>query len=834
MFRKLIVALSVVVLIAVNLPAAVLGSSSVLEPTILHDATDLKTAAEPQEEEPIYLPIITKGASPASYQVEAAGNGNWWDVTPEDENPSPFYDSILYSEIAPKLREIELNSNRVKVEVIGQSAGGRNLFLVTLSAPEALGRLGQYQAIRAAMLKDPEKALELIDKFGDFKVPVFINGSIHGNEYPGVDTAIRLIETLAYGDSPEVRAILENVILLVNVVQNPDGRVAGTRSNANGFDLNRDYISMTQPETKALVNVFTEWNPMVVLDLHGFVNPMLIEPCTPPHNPNYEYDLYIQWAFDQALAMEAELIEQTDETEALIPFRDWDSGWDDWAPSYTPMYAMYHGAYGHTLETPYRDDRGVSAQYAAVWGALKFITENRQAMVRDQVEIFRRGFLDLPQMLIPDEILAQTPWDQYNELTITDFPAAYVIPPDAPQQISDHQVARLIDFLLFNDVQVEQASKAFVLDGIEYPKDTYVVWMDQPKRGLANTILDSGPDLSDIAGLTFYSPPSVWSHPLLWGVQRVAMQEKMDIATHAVNNAKTPKGSNDGGRWTAYGFMPNSIAVFQATNEMLRQDVPLYRTTAPFEDSGRAFGSGMVLLPGDSSLANQLANRYALDLVGIDSVPPNAVQMYPQRIAVYGDSGVAHALEQLGFEYEMLSLSTDLDLDNFDVFVNQSLRWSQLSGGGPAEFTDFFADGGDYISLGNRGQGVGFALDAGIVDVDFAADPSNAIVRMSSVGDSDITSGFGTDSTVFVYRPVWFTRLGDGVEVAANYASDDFLVAGYWPDWPTSGAAGSPMIVYSTHNDTGDSVLLGLDSTFRGHPEDAFRLLGNAIYHGLD
>ena len=126
-------------------------------------------------------------------------SGPWWDVEPEEENPSPYYDSILYSEIAPRLREIEVTSNRVKVEVIGQSAGGRDLFLVTLSAPEAMGRLGQYQAIRNTMLKDPEKAQEMIDKFGDFKVPVFINGIIHGGEYPGTDAAIRLLETLEYG-----------------------------------------------------------------------------------------------------------------------------------------------------------------------------------------------------------------------------------------------------------------------------------------------------------------------------------------------------------------------------------------------------------------------------------------------------------------------------------------------------------------------------------------------------------------------------------------------------------------------------------------------------------
>ncbi len=156
----------------------------------------------------VCLLLLMAPASALASTGETFRNGPWWDVEPEEENPSPYYDSILYSEIAPKLREIEVNSNRVKVDVIGQSAGGRNLFLVTLSAPEALGRLGQYQAIRNTMLKDPEKAQEMIDKFGDFKVPVFINGSIHGGEYPGVDAAIRLIETLAYEDSPEVQAIV--------------------------------------------------------------------------------------------------------------------------------------------------------------------------------------------------------------------------------------------------------------------------------------------------------------------------------------------------------------------------------------------------------------------------------------------------------------------------------------------------------------------------------------------------------------------------------------------------------------------------------------------------
>jgi hypothetical protein len=769
----------------------------------------------------------------APFGALASSGGPWWDVEPEEENPSPYYDSILYSEIAPKLREIEVNSNRVKVEVIGQSAGGRDLFLVTLSDPQAMGRLGQYQAIRNTMLKDPEKAQEMIDKFGDFKVPVFINGSIHGGEYPGTDAAIRLIETLAYDNSDQVQAILDNVILLVNVVQNPDGRVAGTRSNANGFDINRDFITQSQPETLATVKILTEWNPMVTLDLHGFITPMLIEPCTPPHNPNYEYDLYIQWALGEAEAMEAELFAQTG-LAAQIPYRDDDLGWDDWPPSYVPMYAMYHGSYGHTLETPNRTwgELTVDAHYAAVWGALNYVVENREAMIHDQIEIFRRGYLDLLQQPIPPELLPEYP--QYQDLMIQEFPAAYVIPAGEPFQVSAHQPARLIDFLIFNDVQVEQASTGFALDGVDYPKGTYIVWMDQPKRGLANVILDAGLDLSDIPGLYFYSPPSVWSHPFLWGASRAVMQEKMDVKTHPVTKADAPQGSSEGGKAGAYAYLPTSIAAFQAANDFLARGETLYRAPAPFTDSGHDFGAGAIILPADPSLANELANQYGLVVYKLKNMPDELVMMRELSIAVYGDEGVRHSLETLGFDYNSVG-SGDLNagvISDYDVFINRDLRWSSLSANGKASIAAWFAAGGNYVGLGYRGRAIDFAVDAGWVNVDYGYISGNAILEIDYDPDDPITAGFLEDGYAFVYRSTWFTDWGD-MEVSATIDNGDFLVSGFWESWQTSGANGAPVILHDTDGEA-DVILIGINNTFRGHPEDTFRILGNAIFTGLD
>lgn len=762
------------------------------------------------------------------------GKEDYGDVDCEDETETPHYDSILYCQIGPRLHEIEQNSNRIKVDVIGQSAGGRDLYLVTLSDPEAMGRLGRYQVIRHTMLEDPEKAQAMIEELGDFKVPVFINGSIHGDENPGVDAAIRLIEKLAYEDSEEVRLILENMILLVNVVQNPDGRVLYTRANANNFDINRDFITQSQPETKATVGVFTDWNPMVVLDLHGFVNPMLIEPCTPPHNPNYEYDLYIKWAYDLALAMEAEVIAMTDEKKCTIPYRDDDLGWDDWPPSYVPMYAMYHGAYGHTLETPHQDERGVDAHFAAVWGALKFVAENREGMIYDQIEVFRRGFLDLPQMEIPPELLPV--WDQYQDLLIQEFPAAYVIPADVPFQVSSHQAARLVDFLLFNDVQVEKAQMPFIVDETVFPAGSYVVRMNQPKRGLANTILEDGLDLSVIEGLVFYSPPSVWSHPRLWGSKIVVLEDDLDIETSPVSAADAPQGSVQGGDGDGYAYQTTSIEAIKATNALLARGITLRRAVESFSDDGRPFGAGTVILPPDPAIADELAGQWGLVVSVLTDLPDGTVVMRKQKIAAYGDEGVAHCMKTLGFDFDQVTLN-DLNtgvIANYDVFLNYGLNWASLNRKGKESMADWLAAGGDFVGLGYGGQAVDFALEADLIDVAYHSISGNAIVKVDFNRDNALAAGFSEEDYAFFNQSVWFEESVGDVKVAARLDSGDFFVSGYWPDWAASGAAGMPIIIHKSNGDFQDTALIGFDPTFRGHPENTFRVVANAIFNGLE
>jgi Zinc carboxypeptidase len=193
-------------------------------------------------------------------QPDAAG------ALPDGTNPGDpvgSFPHIPYYAIGCTLDAIKVESldGRMSVEVFGQSAGGRPMYLVTINQLATLDQRKAFQnweKIHADALDDPKAQKRLGKVGGEFKIPIFIQAAIHGNEYEGVDASMQLINRLAttpYGTDPGVDAILDHAIVVVNTDQNPDGPAAGTRANGNGFDLNRDFLTQSQPEVNASVSV---------------------------------------------------------------------------------------------------------------------------------------------------------------------------------------------------------------------------------------------------------------------------------------------------------------------------------------------------------------------------------------------------------------------------------------------------------------------------------------------------------------------------------------------------------------------------------------------------
>jgi len=755
--------------------------------------------------------------------TEPINRDKYWEIEDIEERENPYYDMIMYSEIGAKLREIEVASNRVKIEIIGKSGtAGYDIYQAIVSEPSAFGRLGEYAALSQMMMKDPERAQSMIEEGMDFKAPIYIYSTPHGNEAPGVDAAIMLIETLAYENTEEVMNILENCIVVVNVCANPEGRTALTRQNFAGFDMERDYVTQSQPEVRALVEQIGRWNPLYLLALHGFYSRFVVpDPGTGPDNPNLDFydELFLNWDLDLAFACKAVLEDMG--IPVWFTYYDWEFGdWDGWAPIYGDMYAWLYGTIGAAPETHDRGWEGVEAHYWVMWTVLNFAAENKDELMHNKIEVFRRGVLGL------DTIDVEMPW-------------AYLIPHESMQP-SAHQLAQGIDFLLFNNVQVHSLTSPVVVDGVTYPKGSYVVLMEQAMRCLANIVLEDGYRMHDLfPGIETTYDIAAWSHPRLWGYDAIPIEEEIPLELSSVTGPRYPKGKIESGQAVAYALVPSENNYAIAVNTLLNEGIQVLYSEDGFTSTEREFVPGTVVVETNSSTLTTLVGDLGLSFAALTQLPEDLVPLRPLTIAACersNDPGSSFVLGELGFEVTRIS-ERDLrdgvvDLAEYDVFLNSNARWDRIGSTGQAMVMEFLDQGGEYIGMLERGAM--FANDAGILKTKYRASEryENAIVEVLFELDDPLASTYRERDTVYVYEPIWFTKYPKTAYVVASLPEEDFYMAGFWAK--PEAAAGHPVvirdIVLRDDEVVNGVVLMGIHPTFRAHPQKTFRFLANAVY----
>ncbi len=120
-------------------------------------------------------------------------------------------------------------------------------------------------------IETPEDALR------SGKTIVLIAPSVHGGEVSPKESA-QLVAKQLVADDGELRSVLEDVIVLVVPLINPDGGEVTRRTNESGYDMNRDYLKLESQEMYALVTqVLNEWSPDIHVDgHHGGSNPHVI------------------------------------------------------------------------------------------------------------------------------------------------------------------------------------------------------------------------------------------------------------------------------------------------------------------------------------------------------------------------------------------------------------------------------------------------------------------------------------------------------------------------------------------------------------------------------
>ncbi|HET8550408.1 MAG TPA: M14 family zinc carboxypeptidase [Bryobacteraceae bacterium] len=187
--------------------------------------------------------------------------------------------------------------NRVRIFDYGKTWEGRRLIYVAAGSEANIRRLGE---IRSAMrrLSDPRVTPEVEAKklMSGLPAVIWLGYGVHGDEISSSEAAMlaayHLVAARKHAMTDE---ILQNVVVLIDPVQNPDGRERfitsfeqnlglepdpsplaaehvqpwpGGRTNHYNFDMNRDWFAMTQPETRGRVKALLDWYPVVFIDLH--------------------------------------------------------------------------------------------------------------------------------------------------------------------------------------------------------------------------------------------------------------------------------------------------------------------------------------------------------------------------------------------------------------------------------------------------------------------------------------------------------------------------------------------------------------------------------------
>src|SRR6185436_13232804 len=209
-----------------------------------------------------------------------------------------------------------------------------NPFIVLeISAPETLKNLDRYKRLEKKLYFQggaPTES-ERDEIFRQGKVVLLITCSIHATEIGASQMSLELVHRLATDDSPAVKKILDNVIVLLVPSLNPDGQIlvtdffnrnVGTPYESSpipflthryaGHDSNRDMYMFTQKESQYMAQlVWRDWFPTVWLDQHQMTENgprIFVMPATDPINPNVHPVIY-RWnaimGQSQAAALEA-------------------------------------------------------------------------------------------------------------------------------------------------------------------------------------------------------------------------------------------------------------------------------------------------------------------------------------------------------------------------------------------------------------------------------------------------------------------------------------------------------------------------------------------------
>ncbi|MBI3872594.1 MAG: hypothetical protein HY304_05910 [candidate division Zixibacteria bacterium] len=582
--------------------------------------------------------------------------------------------------------------------------------------------------------------------------------SIHGGELSGVDASLWVAYHLVACNDPATRAVRDSIVTLIDPIQNPDGRERylasifafnGRVPNRDGqslqhdgfwpwgranhylFDMNRDWLPLVHPETKARVTAMLHWNPQVAVDAHemGSQSTYLFSPGREPMNPNITPTLRKWWdtfGADQGAAF--------DRHGWSYYTGDWN---EEWYPGYS-SWDLFIGTVSILYEQSGVAGSGVKRADGTVQTYARAVAQQAVSSLANlgTTAAHRRELLADFARFYSDVVTGKS---RANG-------GAYILAPSG----NPGREREFLTSLLGREVEIEKTTAAFSASvtssqgeksSRNFPAGTYLISLDQPKGLLVHALLEFDPhlkpeflekerrELEKGNGTQLYEV-SGWSLAEGFDLDVSYTAARPSVGVEPVTAAPAPGGGLKNPD-AAYGFLLTTLddQSMVALTQMLEMGLQVHAATKPFVYENASYAAGTLLLrrtenaPDLPQRLTQIAQNTGVEIIGAasnhSSTRPDLgsdyfVLLRSPRIGLFMGSGLDFTScgfdwylldNKLGIRQSLLEISqlSNYDLSAYNVLVLPSggnLK-SRMGSGGIDHLKDWIKAGGTLIAVGD-------------------------------------------------------------------------------------------------------------------------------------
>jgi hypothetical protein len=534
-------------------------------------------------------------------------------------------------------------SDRVTIFEYGTSYEGRPLRVLYISTPGNLSRLEETRS-GIISLTDPRS-------ISDTRVREIVSGSpvfvwlaynVHGNEASATEAALITMYHLAASIDPDLLRLLNDVIIVLDPLVNPDGRERYVgyvnsrsqrtvnpdpqsiehsepwprgRSNHYFFDLNRDWAWLTQRETRQRVNLYNGIMPQVYVDYHemGYESTYFFFPATPPFHPNYP-EAVQTWGERFGRGNAAKLDRHG------IPYYTREI-FDLFYPGYGDSWPTFNGAIGMTYEQAgggmgraiRREDEQILTlaerarnHFLTAISTIETAAENRQALLEYFSSFWEKGIRDPGRNGIKSIIMREG---------------------NDPNRTAD-----LVNILLRHNIEVLRLTEPKTIrrvspfyrespGTVQFPAGSYVVNFNQPKSRLARTLLEPHAELPD----TFFFDITAWSLPAAYHVDAFMSGEYITSDIEPVQSPVRIAGRVHGRAQFAYLVPWERDKAAALVWDLLQKDYSARYALRSFTRDNREYTPGTIIFyvnQNPTSLHEDIidaADRFGIDVYATDT-----------------------------------------------------------------------------------------------------------------------------------------------------------------------------------------------------------------------